>query len=619
MTVFRLPDLGEGLQDAEIVRWLVKEGDVIETDAPMVEVSTDKAVVEVPSPYSGKVAKLHGGEGDVIAVGAPLITFEVDGGEIPSDDLADIETGAASGDDAHVAKTREGEHSAQAESRGGAHTFLLPDLGEGLAEAEIVSWLVAVGDEIERDSPMVEVSTDKAVVEVPAPFSGQVVKLYAEAGEVVKTGAPLIDIETEDADAGQRLGGARKDSGGIVGELKTGESVAGEAAVAVGAVSASASARALARRLKVDLAAVSASGADGVVTLKDVRAFAENGLSAAVTRDGGPPKIGPAARAKAKELAIDPADITGTGPRNVITRDDILNAAEAGRRRTERAEAPEVGWAKGVKAAPKVRALARELGVDLFAITPTGHQGNVTLDDVREAAGAAAKVRQRSRARPPDRRREVTGEPVRLTGSRRIMAQAMARANAEVTNTSIFDEVDIGDWPQKSDITMRLIRAIVTAARAEPALNAWFDGTDETLTMHREVHLGVAVDSERGLFVPVIRNASEIGAGAARRELDRLRAAIEDQTIKSAEMRGATLTLSNFGMIAGLYGTTIVSPPEVAIVGIGRMFRKLVMHEAGIENRRHLPLSLSFDHRAVTGGEAARFLAAAIDDLGLPE
>ena len=348
--------------------------------------------------------------------------------------------------------------------------------------------------------------------------------------------------------------------------------------------------------------------------MRDVRAAAEGPLARAVIEDGGPMRIGPAARAQAKALQIDPSAVAGTGPKNVITKDDIMRAARSGRRRTE-VERGATGLAKGVKAAPKVRALARDLGVDLFKVAATGHASNVTVDDVHRAAGELGVARPAYRA--PERSRDITGEPAKLIGARRIMANAMARANQEVTNTTIFDEADIGGWARDADITLRVVRAITAAARVEPALNAWFDGEGETITMHRNVNLGIAVDSERGLFVPVIRGADALEPSAVRKELQRLRKAIADQSIKSADMKDATITLSNFGMIAGLYGTTIVSPPEVAIVGVGRLFHKLVMTETGIENRRFMPLSLSFDHRAATGGEAARFLRALIEDLEL--
>jgi len=161
------------------------------------------------------------------------------------------------------------------------------------------------------------------------------------------------------------------------------------------------------------------------------------------------------------------------------------------------------------------------------------------------------------------------------------------------------------------------MRAIIAACYAEPALNAHFDGENMTKTTYPNVNLGVAVDNPKGLFVPVLKGADGMDSAALRAELNRLRIAIDNGSIKMDEMSGGTITLSNFGMIAGRFATPIVSPPEVAIVGIGGLFEKLVMTEKGIENQHVIPVSITFDHRACSGGEAARFLAAVLADLTL--
>ena len=217
----------------------------------------------------------------------------------------------------------------------------------------------------------------------------------------------------------------------------------------------------------------------------------------------------------------------------------------------------------------------------------------------------------------PARAYEVTGEPEKFVGPRRIMAQAMAKASNEVCHTSIFDEADIDSWPKGTDITVRIMRSIIAAAMAEPAVNAWYDGEAQEKTIHKHINLGIAVDSPKGLFVPVIKNADALSNNDLRAELNRLRTAIAEGKIQPKDMSGATITLSNFGMIAGRFATPIVSPPELAIVGIGGLFEKLVMTDKTIENHRMMPVSLTFDHRAATGGESARFLAAILSDLEL--
>lgn len=369
--------------------------------------------------------------------------------------------------------------------------FVLPDLGEGLQEAEIVAWRVAVGDTVVADQPLVAVETDKAVVEVPSPRGGRIAKMFGAPGDVVRVGAPLVEFEQDDATT---------DAGTIVGEIS--------------------------------------------------RASAE---------------------------AVAPR----TGGRRVAPLRPAPSAA-----------------APRPKAAPAVRELARRLGVSLEGIVGHGPDGAITTEDVERTA--AERVRY---------------EP--LHGPRRAMAANMARAQAEVARTTVVDDADVESWGRDTDVTVRLVRAIVVACRAEPALNAWYDARAGGRVLHARVDLGIAVDTREGLFVPVLRDAGARGTAELRARVDALRAAAVERTLAAEELRGATLTLSNFGMLAGRYAALMVVPPQVAILGAGRMERRVVAAEVGdaVSVRRALPLSLTFDHRAVTGGEAARFLAAVIKDL----
>jgi pyruvate dehydrogenase E2 component (dihydrolipoamide acetyltransferase) len=207
------------------------------------------------------------------------------------------------------------------------------------------------------------------------------------------------------------------------------------------------------------------------------------------------------------------------------------------------------------------------------------------------------------------------GEP--LDPMRRAMAANMARAQREVALVTLTDEAEIRFGDHRA-ITPRLVRALVAAARAEPALNAWYDGERQLRRLHEAVHLGIAVDTPQGLFVPVLKDAGTLDTDAIAREITRLRQAAGEQRLTPAELTGATLTLSNFGALAGRYATPLVSPPQVAILGVGHAFEGLRPDGAEFRRARLLPLSLSFDHRAVTGGEAARFLAAVVADLAQP-
>ncbi len=364
--------------------------------------------------------------------------------------------------------------------------FKLPDLGEGLQEAEIVEWHVAAGDEVAADAPLVSVETAKAIVEIPSPQAGRIEKLYAKAGQLVHVGAPLVGF------AGAAEEG---DTGTVVGEVPVGREVQAEAPAAVGA------------------------------------------------------------------------------------------------------------GAAAVKAIPAVRALARQLDVDLTMVTPSGPDGVITAADVRRVAKLLAEA--------------GPAEPLR--GVRRAMAQNMALAQREVAAATVIDDADIDGWPPGSDITIRLVRALVAGVRASPGLNAWYEGAHTARRVLRKIDVGIAVDLPEGLFVPVLRDVANRDAADLRRGLDRMRADVAARKIPPEELRGNTITLSNFGMIGGKYAAPIVVPPTVAILGAGRLHQQVVAVGGRPAVHRVLPLSLTFDHRVVTGGEAARFLAAVIADLSLPE
>ena len=198
------------------------------------------------------------------------------------------------------------------------------------------------------------------------------------------------------------------------------------------------------------------------------------------------------------------------------------------------------------------------------------------------------------------------------------MARVMADAQSKVVPTTLNDDADIHTWRAGENVSVRLLRAITTACKAVPALNAWFDGENLTRTLHARVDIGVAVDTVDGLFVPALRNADALDAHGLRAALDELMRQVRERSIPPSELSGYTISLSNFGVFAGRYATPIVVPPTVAIVAAGKLRHEAVPVIGGIEAHRVIPLSLTFDHRACTGGEAARFLKAMLEDLALP-
>ncbi|HSD16211.1 MAG TPA: dihydrolipoamide acetyltransferase family protein [Thermomonas sp.] len=439
--------------------------------------------------------------------------------------------------------------------------FLLPDLGEGLPDATIVEWYVKEGDSIRLDDNLVSMETAKAVVDVPSPVSGKVLKLAGAAGDIVVTGTMLAEFEVdasqpqraEGQDTGHHHGPTHDapapvaapapaatpsaDAGTVVGAMQVGDAVVAQAAVAVGGVKAMPAVRATARKLGVDIARVGASGADGTVTMDDVKRAAADGSA----------KVGAA-----------PAP-TRTGAH--------------------------VAAAPVVAPAPPSRSTLSQSGKPMRTQPP----------------GAVA-----------------SGQPEQLKGVRRNMARVMADAHAQVVPTTLVDDADLHAWSGRQDITARLVRAIVAACKAVPALNAWFDGANLTRTLHPHVDLGIAVDTDDGLFVPALRNADMLDGNSVRAAIKRLRTQVEDRSIPSSELSGYTISLSNFGMFAGRYATPVVVPPCVAIIGAGKLSHDVVAVMGGIEVHRRMPISLTFDHRACTGGEAARFLAALLEDLSQP-
>ncbi|MBY4597507.1 2-oxo acid dehydrogenase subunit E2 [bacterium BD-1] len=445
--------------------------------------------------------------------------------------------------------------------------FLLPDLGEGLPDAEIVEWLVKVGDVVKLDEPLVSMETAKAVVEVPSPYSGKVTRLAGGAGDVIETGHWLVEVEldpslpqrAEAQDTGHSHGhkpaaapapapapvgsasaattaptqvaaeaapaaapAASSDAGTVVGAMQSSDAVRSEQAVAVGGVKAMPAVRALAKKLKVDLARVRPTGADGVVTMADVKQAAAAGNAA-----------------------------LGTAPRPALPP---LPPAGEGRGESPRAAA-----------APRAAA-------------------NYDVD-----------------------------EPIR--GVRRNMVRSMSAAHAEVVPTTLMDDADIHAWAPGEDIMARMIRALAVASAAEPAMNAWLNAKEGTLRRHARVDVGVAIDSAEGLFVANLRNVERLDAVQVRAALNRARDGVKNRTLPPEELRDYTIMLSNFGVFAGKYATPVVVPPCVAIVGAGRLHHAVVPVLGGLETHRIMPISLTFDHRAATGGEAARFLRALLDDL----
>ncbi|MBB5211735.1 dihydrolipoamide acetyltransferase family protein [Microbulbifer hydrolyticus] len=397
--------------------------------------------------------------------------------------------------------------------------FKLPDLGEGLPDAVIREWHVQEGDSVSADQALVTVETAKALVEVPSPFSGTVEKRYAAEGDTLETGQPLVGF------VGEETGGAADNET----KNKTGEQ---------------------------------AQPADSGTVVGKI----EQGSEA---------------------LAVEQRPVTSR-PRN---------------------------------ATPAVRALARRLGVDLENLHPAG--ARFTEAEVRAAARGETIPRwtektaigSDSAAKSPeiDVFESTANSSSESSPARRAMTIAMNRARDQVCPMTLFDEVDISDWPKGTSATLRLLKAIAHAASEEPNLNAHFD--NEVLVPKTPVNVGLAVDAPKGLFVPVLQDVGAQCEEVLLETIARFKQQAADGAIPQKDLQGATIHLSNFGSLAGRFATPVVVPPLVCIVGAGRSHKAVLPHKGKARVRKLLPLSITADHRAVTGGELARFLKALKDSL----
>lgn len=346
--------------------------------------------------------------------------------------------------------------------------FNLPDLGEGLPDAIIREWYVKPGDEVTADQALASMETAKALVDVPSPYSGKIEKLFGKPGDTIETGQPII---------------------GFAGEEEESE----------------------------------------------------------------------------KKSSISP-------------KESEVNT---------------------IRATPAVRALAKKLGVNLADIVPQGER--ITLAEVEQAA-----------------QKSGTGDMEALSPIQRAMALSMTDSHRRVTPITLCDDADVSAWNPGQDITIRLIRAVAAACAAVPMLNATFDDEKLSYRLNPQINLGIAVDTPHGLYVPVIKNIAAASDEQLRQQIDLYKKQAQEKSIAQADLHNSTITLSNYGAFAGRYGNPIIVPPMVAIVGVGKARDAVVAVEGKPAVHRIVPLSVTVDHRIITGGEAARFLKTLLDDLARP-
>ena len=602
---FSLPELGENVAGGDVLRVLVKPGDSIERDQPVLELETDKATIEVPSAVSGTVRDVKVKAGDKLQVGQLVLV--VDAGE-PSSRKATPTPAAVS----EVAAAQPSAATPRAASRGAAPPaaarvpappapppaqvssspveFALPELGENVTGGDVLRVLVKVGDRLAIDQPVVELETDKATIEVPSSVSGIVSEIRVKEGEKVAVGQVVLVVE-------------------------------GDGAPSAAAVP---SAPAQARAPSSDdwAASVEEEGAGFAepVGYDTASGGLEQHVAGRVRRRG-PDKPG------MHEDALAEAE-ADTAPR----RAEVVSITRASRGAA----------AVPAPAAPSVRRVARELGVPIDQVPGSGPGGRISADDVKAyvkrimlAGGPKSPAQPAGRPAPaplPDFSTwgEIERRPMRAV--RRKTAQHLSQAWAQIPHVTQFDKADISGLEElrkryasqaeaaggKLTMTAIALKAVAAALKIFPQFNASIDMAAEEIIYKRYVHIGVAVDTERGLLVPVIRDVDRKGITQLAVELAQVSEKARSGKTPLEDMQGACFTITNLGGIGGTAFTPIVNHPEVAILGLSRSIMEPVYVDGEFRPRLMLPLSLSYDHRVIDGADGIRFLRWICEALEQP-
>jgi pyruvate dehydrogenase E2 component (dihydrolipoamide acetyltransferase) len=471
------------------------------------------------------------------------------------------------------------------------HEFRMPDAGEGLTEAEVLGWRVSVGDTVVVNQILLEVETAKAAVELPSPYAGTVVEVLAAPGDVVPVGQPIIRIEDgleapvdQPAPAGSGAGGSGD-----------GEPAPADAVTAPDA-------------------GPPAAGGQGPRT-------------AVLVGYGVRAELVPLRRARRTPHGADHVE---PGPPGELGRPVRQGGLELGRALETRLGSEQV------RAKPPVRRLARDLDVDLSQVLPTGPDGTITHDDVSRAAAAARGLTPSARVVPPAPSvRSADGggsDVVPLTHVGRMMARAMT--SSAFTAVHVTEWVDVDVTPMTALIRAARARedmaglsitpltfaalGLARAARTHPTVNSSLDETGENLLVHRSVHLGIAVDSPRGLIVPRIAEAQDLDLRGMADALARLIETARAGRSRPEDLRGSTITITNVGVFGVDGGTPILNPGEVAILALGRVLPRPWAVDGRVEVRDVVTLALSFDHRVVDGAMGSRVLREVADFLADP-
>jgi pyruvate dehydrogenase E2 component (dihydrolipoamide acetyltransferase) len=566
-----MPALGESVTEGTVTRWLKQEGDTVEVDEPLVEVSTDKVDTEIPSPAAGVLQRIVVPEDGTVAVGAEIAVIgdagghsQVDQTQVDQSQVDQTQVGDAGG--SHT-RWVEPPHraaapvpAASASAAGSGTPVTMPALGESVTAGTVTRWLKQVGDSVDVDEPLVEVSTDKVDTEVPSPVAGTVLEILIAQDETAAVGATLVTI----GDTARQTAAAAPD------------------------------------RAEQSARSERAAGASSAAP-----------FGGSSEEQDGSPYVTPLVRKLAAEHGIDLSSVQGTGVGGRIRKQDVLAAVET----------PEPEPVPVPLATPAPQPLATPAPQPLATPAPQ-----------RSVPSPVTTSEPRGRTEKMSRMRSVIAK--RMVESLQISAQLTTVVEADITRLARLRDRAKRDFQAREGVKLSFLpffaQATVEALKQHPKVNASIDTDKGEVTYHGAEHLGIAVDTERGLLVPVIHDAGDLNiAGLARRIAD-LAERTRANKITPDEMSGGTFTISNTGSRGALFDTPIILQPQVGILGTGSVVKRPVVFsgEDGdtIAVRSIIYLALSYDHRLVDGADAARFLntikqrltdAAFDGDLGL--
>jgi 2-oxoisovalerate dehydrogenase E2 component (dihydrolipoyl transacylase) len=547
--VFKLPDVGEGTAEAELVAWHVKVGDRVEEDQILADVMTDKATVELTSPVSGVVLAIHGQPGVMSAVGSPLVEFEVEGAGNASaapevEPEAEVIVPFASEPEVVVEPEKAALFETPPAATAGNYVFKLPDVGEGTAEAELVAWHVKVGDAVEEDQLLAEVMTDKATVELTSPVTGVIAALFGQPGQQVPVGGPLVTFDVEGA-GNVTAPAAPASAPSVTAQERCATSPKGVGSTPSKSPPVGGS--------------TGEAGEGGKTTPKPETTR----VARTAQTPGIRPLASPAVRNRARELGVELQFVPGSGPAGRIEHGDL-----------------DAFLARGSQA-PAVPAT----GVSTYARA----EGTTEVRIIGLRRKIAEKMAESVRRIP------------HITYVEEIDVTALEELRAHLNATKSKDQ-------PKLNVLPFIARAIVVALRDQPSINATYDDEAGVLTQHAAVHLGIAAQTPNGLMVPVVRHAEARDPYDTALEIARVSTAAKDGSAKREELSGSTITITSLGTLGGVVHTPIINHPEVAIVGPNKIAERVVVKDGQMVVRKMMNLSSSFDHRIVDGHDAAVFV-----------